>query len=160
MFHAGLECSWYPWGFDSCKYVEVWRLFVEIVRARTCRTAFMWAPAEAGGYPFTGLIALPLLPSLPLAPPPTPLHVGACQGWSLSFHRFDCTPSLPSLPFARPPPLPPPFMWAPAKAAGCFFTGLCPAPQILLTVAVKPSGCLVESMFIKPQLNCCIFFLV
>ena len=49
-----LDCSWYPWGFDSCKFVEVWRYFVETVRARTCRTVFMWAPAEAGGYPFTG----------------------------------------------------------------------------------------------------------
>ena len=78
MFHAGLECSWYPWGFDSCKYVEVWRLFVEIVRARTCRTAFMWAPAEAGGYPFTGLIALPPSPPspLPARPPFPPLSCG------------------------------------------------------------------------------------
>ena len=55
-----LICSWYPWGFDSCKFVEVWRYFVEIVRGRTCRTVFMWAPADAGGYPFSGLIALSL----------------------------------------------------------------------------------------------------
>lgn len=61
-----LWCSWYPWGFDSCKFVEVWRYFVEIVRARTCRTVFMWAPAEAGGYPFNGMT--------PPSPPPTSLN--------------------------------------------------------------------------------------
>ncbi|KAL0052543.1 hypothetical protein WJX82_003619 [Trebouxia sp. C0006] len=53
-FAQEMNGSWYPWGFDSCKFVEVWRYFVEIIRGRTCRTVFMWAPADGGGYPFAG----------------------------------------------------------------------------------------------------------
>jgi len=65
MLTGDCGCSWYPWGFDSCKFVEVWRYFVEIIRGRTCRTVFMWAPADGGGYPFAGMIYRQTLPQVP-----------------------------------------------------------------------------------------------
>ena len=37
---------------------------MEIIRARTCRTVFMWAPTDGGGYPFAGMVYCQTLPQV------------------------------------------------------------------------------------------------
>ena len=46
--------NWYKYGQDPQNFISLWRRMANRVRAATNRTALVWAPNTAGGYPFPG----------------------------------------------------------------------------------------------------------
>ncbi|KAJ3046597.1 hypothetical protein HK097_000715 [Rhizophlyctis rosea] len=53
-FGHEMNGNWYKYGQDPQAYVSLWRRMATRVRAATNRTALVWAPNTAGGYPFPG----------------------------------------------------------------------------------------------------------
>jgi hypothetical protein len=53
-FAHEMNGSWYAWGQQPARYVEVFRKVAAAVHAAAPGTAMMWAPNYGGGYPFTG----------------------------------------------------------------------------------------------------------
>eukprot|EP00386_Alphamonas_edax_P007292 GDKI01024233.1.p1 GENE.GDKI01024233.1~~GDKI01024233.1.p1 ORF type:complete len:626 (-),score=132.13 GDKI01024233.1:47-1888(-) len=51
-FMHEMNGGWYPWGQNPAKYTALWRKAYTIVRAKTRRTHFLWAPNSGKGYPF------------------------------------------------------------------------------------------------------------
>ncbi len=53
-FAHEMNGAWYPWGQKPALYRDVFRRTVSVVRATAPKTAFVWAPNHASGYPFIG----------------------------------------------------------------------------------------------------------
>lgn len=53
-FAHEMNGSWYAWGQQPQRYVEVFRKVAAAIHATAPGTAMMWAPNYGGGYPFTG----------------------------------------------------------------------------------------------------------
>jgi hypothetical protein len=53
-FAHEMNGSWYEWGQQPTAYIAAFRIVAEALRAGAPGSATMWAPNNAGGYPFTG----------------------------------------------------------------------------------------------------------
>jgi hypothetical protein len=53
-FAHEMNGSWYSWGQQPLRYVEVFRKVAAAIHAGAPGTSMMWAPNYGGGYPFTG----------------------------------------------------------------------------------------------------------
>jgi hypothetical protein len=53
-FGHEMNGSWYEWGQQPTEYIATFRLLAEALRKGAPGTATMWAPNNAGGYPFAG----------------------------------------------------------------------------------------------------------
>jgi hypothetical protein len=53
-FGHEMNGSWYEWGQQPTEYIATFRLLAEALRKGARGSATMWAPNNAGGYPFTG----------------------------------------------------------------------------------------------------------
>jgi hypothetical protein len=51
-FAHEMNGSWYPWGQQPSAYAAAFRLVADAVHATGSRSAMVWAPNYAGGYPF------------------------------------------------------------------------------------------------------------
>jgi hypothetical protein len=51
-FAHEMNGNWNPWGQQPMRYREKFRLLGQHIRTNTTRTAMLWAPSYAGGYPF------------------------------------------------------------------------------------------------------------
>ncbi|MFI7586718.1 glycoside hydrolase family 26 protein [Spongisporangium articulatum] len=51
-FAHEMNGSWYAWGQQPRRYVQVFRRVAQAVHAQAPGTAMMWAPSYGGGYPF------------------------------------------------------------------------------------------------------------
>jgi hypothetical protein len=52
-FAHEMNGNWYPWGQQPLLFKEKFRLVSQQVRARTTRTALLWAPNQGVGYPYS-----------------------------------------------------------------------------------------------------------
>ncbi|KAJ3044948.1 hypothetical protein HDV00_000232 [Rhizophlyctis rosea] len=53
-FGHEMNGNWYKYGQSPNDYISLWRRMATKVRAATNKTALVWAPNTAGGYPFPG----------------------------------------------------------------------------------------------------------
>lgn len=53
-FAHEMNGSWYAWGQQPERYIEVFRKVSDAIHAQAPGTSMMWAPNYGGGYPFTG----------------------------------------------------------------------------------------------------------
>ncbi len=53
-FGHEMNGSWYEWGQQPTEYIATFRMLAEALRKGAPGTATMWAPNNAGGYPFAG----------------------------------------------------------------------------------------------------------
>ncbi len=53
-FAHEMNGSWYEWGQQPTAYIEAFRIVADALHAGAPGSATMWAPNNAGGYPFTG----------------------------------------------------------------------------------------------------------
>ncbi|WP_108249442.1 glycoside hydrolase family 26 protein [Planctomonas deserti] len=53
-FAHEMNGSWYEWGQQPTAYIAAFRIVAEALHAGAPGSATMWAPNNAGGYPFTG----------------------------------------------------------------------------------------------------------
>jgi hypothetical protein len=53
-FAHEMNGSWYHWGQQPTRYIEVYRMVADAIHSTALRTAMLWAPNYGGGYPFPG----------------------------------------------------------------------------------------------------------
>lgn len=55
-FAHEMNGSWYPWAQQPIAYRQMFRKAAEMIYQYTCSATMLWAPNEAAGYPFRGVL--------------------------------------------------------------------------------------------------------